>query len=178
MIFFSALGALILFTQPAAAESDLYLFGGAQDPGKVTLNKALSGGSVGSQLITDPTSVGVFGARVGHGKAWGGEFTFAYAPNFLDSNSKAVIYNSDLRVLIPLPVIQPYGVVGVGAITSWGSGASDIGTRFAINYGGGVRIIPAGPIGVQFDVRGYTIPSVQDQVLNIAEVSAGIVIRF
>ncbi|HEX4996852.1 MAG TPA: hypothetical protein VFY29_01415, partial [Terriglobia bacterium] len=111
-------------------------------------------------------------------KVWGGEHTVGFAPNFLDSNSKAIIYNSDVRILAPLPVIQPYFVGGAGAITSWGSGASDIGTRFALNYGGGVRFIPAGPVGAQIDVRGYAVPSLQNQTLNIAEVSMGLVFRF
>ena len=35
-----------------------------------------------------------------------------------------------------------------------------IGTKFAINYGGGVKILPAGPVGVNFNIRGYTLPSV------------------
>ena len=40
------------------------------------------------------------------------------------------------------------------------SDLADIGTKFAINYGGGVKVLPKGPVGVQFDIRGYTLPSV------------------
>jgi hypothetical protein len=172
------LGALFLFAQPAAAQGDLYLFGGVQHPGRITLDNALStGGSGGAQIISDPTDVGVFGARFSHGGLWGGEYTIGFAPNFLDSNSKALIYNSDVRILLPLPAVQPYFVAGGGAITTWGSGASNIGTKFALNYGGGIRLIPAGPVGVQIDVRGYTVPALQSQTLNVAEVSMGLVFR-
>ena len=69
-----------------------------------------------------------------------------------------------------------------------------IGTKFAMNYGGGVKVFPAGPIGVRFDIRGYLIPSVkfnlplptsptatvqsQSQTLNMLEVGVGIVFAF
>ena len=61
----------------------------------------------------------------------------------------------------------------------------DIGSKFAFNYGGGVKAM-AGPVGVRFDIRGYAIPSVhtnatitgptiQSQTLNVIEVSLGVV---
>jgi hypothetical protein len=67
------------------------------------------------------------------------------------------------------------------------------GTKFALNYGGGVKVLPAGPVGLRFDVRGYLIPSVrfnisnptitdplatiksQSQTLNMLEIGMGIV---
>jgi hypothetical protein len=170
--------AFLYFAQPAAAQADLYLFGGVHKPGKINLDNAISnGGSGGAQIISDPINVGVFGARFGHGKLWGGEHTFAFAPNFMDSNSKAIIYNSDVRILLPLPALQPYVVGGAGAITTWGSGASNFGSKFAINYGGGIQLVPAGPVGARIDVRGYTVPSLQSQTLNVVEVSMGLVFR-
>ena len=50
-----------------------------------------------------------------------------------------------------------------GAATKGVAAAATSG--FAINYGGGVKIMPAGPVGVRFDIRGYTLPSVN---LNLA----------
>ncbi|HEX5000346.1 MAG TPA: outer membrane beta-barrel protein [Terriglobia bacterium] len=171
--------ATVVFVQPAAAQSDLYLFGGVQDPGKITLTNIISmGGNGGSQILNDPSNVGVFGARFSHGKMWGGEYTIAFAPHFLDSRSRAIVYNSDIKIAAPLPGFQPYVVFGPGAITSWDHGASNIGTRLALNYGGGVRFVAGGPFGLQLDVRGYTVPSVQSQTLNLTEVTMGIVIRF
>ena len=179
MVAIFLMGAFWVSAQPVAAQGDLYLFGGVQHPGKITLNNAVStGGSGGSQIINDPFNVGIFGARYSHGKVFGAEHTIGFAPNFLDSSSKAIIYNSDVRILLPLPAVQPYFVAGAGAITSWGAGASDIGTKFALNYGGGLRFVPAGPVGLQLDVRGYAVPSLQNQTLNVAEVSMGVVFRF
>src|SRR2546426_4484037 len=162
------LGCFLVFTCilaaiPAYADSDLTIFGAAQHQGKLTLQFA-------QPVITsnfNPTTFGVFGIRYSHGKVIGGEHTLAYAPNFISSNSKAFIYNSDLLLQVPLPKIRPYGVVGLGSIFTWSKNDTgrpalgDIGNKFAINYGGGVKILPAGPVGVQFDIRGYTLPSVK-----------------
>lgn len=173
-LFVFALMSLPVFAQT----SDITLFGGVHHPGKITLNNAASTGTSGaSQIITDPADVGVFGARFGHGGLLGHESTIAYVPNFLDSDSKAVILNSNLRIQAPTPVIKPYGTAGLGTILSWGSGPGDLGGKFAINYGGGVKVM-AGAVGLRADVRGYTVPSVQDQTLNIVEVSLGVVFGF
>ena len=52
------------------------------------------------------------------------------------------------------------------------------GTFLPQSTNGGVKITPATPIGAQLDVRGYAVPSVQSQTLNIVEVSVGVVISF
>jgi hypothetical protein len=170
---------LCLLSAPAYAQDrDLTLFGGVQMPGKITLDNAASTGQTGAQqIITDPANVGVFGLRIGGGRVLGHEQTFAYAPNFLDSNSKALILNSNLRLQAPLPIFKPYATAGLGTVISWGTGVSDIGSKFAINYGGGFKVMP-GSIGLRADVRGYTIPGVEDQTLNIAEVSLGVIFGF
>jgi hypothetical protein len=61
---------------------------------------------------------------------------------------------------------------------SWGSGPSDIGSKFALNYGGGIKVRPKGPIGVRFDGRNYTVFGVQSQKLNMFEVSVGLLFSF
>lgn len=172
--------ALVLFTAPGFSQGrDITLFAGAQFPGKITLNNAVSTGSSGAQqILSDPTNTGMFGLRFGHGRVFGGEHTLAYTSKFLDSDSKSFIYNSNLRIQAPLPVVKPYATAGVGTIVSWGDGISDIGSKFAVNYGGGVSIIPASPVGIRFDVRGYAIPKVQSQTLQLAEVSVGIIFAF
>jgi len=196
------LGCFLVFTCilaaiPAYADSDLTIFGAAQHQGKLTLQFA-------QPVITsnfNPTTFGVFGVRFSHGKIIGGEHTLAYAPNFISSNSKAFIYNSDLLLQAPLPKIRPYGTVGLGWIFTWSKDESgrpalgDIGNKFAINYGGGVKVFPAGPVGVRFDIRGYTLPSVkfslpviglpagigfqtQSQSVNFIEYGLGVVFKF
>ncbi len=168
-----------LFLSFPALANDLTIFGGYQHPGKITLQSAVSGG-VGAtrQILDNPIDVGVFGIRVAHGKVWGAEHTLAYAPNFIDSQSKAVIYNSNVLIQAPTPIVKPYATAGAGAIFVKGSGLSDIGSKFAINYGGGLKFFPVGPVGARIDVRGYAVPGVQSQTLNVVEVSLGVAFRY
>jgi opacity protein-like surface antigen len=192
---------------PAFAAADLTIFGAAQHQGQLTLQGTLLNGANVTQTITgnlDPRTFGVFGIRYGHGSVIGGEHTFAYVPNFIASDSRALFYHSNLRVQAPFPVIKPYGTAGLGWIFTSSksqtgttpvaqvvSGIADIGSKFAINYGGGVKILPTGPVGVQFDVRGYMLPSVSfnmpvagqtikasNQSLNFFQAGLGVVFRF
>jgi opacity protein-like surface antigen len=192
---------------PAFAASDLTIFGAAEHQGQLTLQGTFANQASATQTITstlNPQTFGVFGIRYGHGNVIGGEHTLAYAPNFIESDSRAFFYHSNLRVQAPFPVIKPYGTAGLGWIftsaksqTSTAPAAqvvgsiADIGTKFAINYGGGVKILPKGPVGLQFDIRGYTLPSVgfnmpiagqsiktSNQSLNFFQVGLGIVFKF
>jgi hypothetical protein len=170
------LAVFVLLCVPAMAEdNDLTLFGGVQFPGKITLSRATS---TVPDIISDPVNVGVFGLRYGRGKVFGHEETFAYTPNFLSSDSKSIILNSNILIQAPAPVIKPYVTAGLGTVMSWGSGPADIGSKFAINYGGGLKIRPKGPIGIRFDARGYTVLSVQSQTLKLGEVSVGVLFSF
>jgi hypothetical protein len=162
----------ILAAAPALAASELTIFGAAEHQGQLTLQGSFLNQASATQTITgnlNPQMFGVFGIRYGHGNVIGGEHTFAYAPNFIESDSRALFYHSNLRVQAPFPVITP----------------------FAINYGGGVKILPKGPVGVQFDIRGYTLPSVSfnlpvagqsiktsNRSLNFFQVGLGIVFKF
>jgi hypothetical protein len=158
----------------AWAAGDVTLFGGLQHPGKITLRSSVSNAVTQFQ---NPINVGVFGIRVGHGTVWGGEHTLAFTPNFLDSESKAVIYNSNLRIQAPTPVVKPYVTAGLGSLFTSGQGITDLGAKFAVNYGGGVKFM-AGRVGVGVDARGYSVPSIQSQTLNLFEVSLGVVFGF
>ena len=166
---------LVLFSVPAFSQGkDFTIFAGAQFPGKITLSNAPSTGTAGAtQIISNPKKAGEFGVRFGHGKLFGGEHTVAFSSDFLDGRSKAFIYNSNFRIQAPLPVVRPYVTAGMGTIISWGSGVSDLGSKFAVNYGGGVKIMP-GPVGINFGIRGYAVPSVQKQTLYITEASVGV----
>ena len=191
----------ILAAIPAYADGDLTIFGALQHQGSLTLNSATTTATTTSNF--DPRSFGVFGVRFSHGKVVGGEHTLGYVPNFLSTGKKAFIYNSDFMVQAPLPKIRPYGVAGLGTIITWGSPSSNqpdlsSGAKFAINYGGGVKVFPAGPVGVRFDIRGYLLPSAsfspsilnagsqsilttiksQTQTLSVLEVGLGVVFKF
>ena len=180
----SFLLVLIFIMNSPARAIDLTAFGGVQRQGKLTLQSA-PGTTLNLLRTINATNFGVFGVRFGHGGIFGGEHTLAFAPNFIDADTKAFIYNSDFRLQAPLPVVRPYGVVGLGLIGTSGEGVGRFGTKFALNYGGGVKVLPAGPIGIGVDVRGYSVPSTefkvfstQDQTVNFLEVSIGVVFTF
>ena len=164
-----------IFLAAPAQASDLTLFGGVQREGKITLRSAVQSGT---NLTFNPRNFGVFGIRFSHGRVIGMEHTLAYTPNFVESRTKAVIYNSDLLIQAPLPVVKPYATAGLGSIFTSGNGPVDFGSKFAINYGGGLKITPPGHVGARIDVRGYAVPSIQSQTLNILEVSLGVVFSF
>lgn len=186
----------ILITVPAHAQSDFTILGAAHHQGKLTLTTATQTGSTISNF--DPATFGAFGLRFGHAKVYGHEHTIMYAPNFLEANTKAIIYNSNVLIQAPLPKAKPYATAGFGSIISFGTddqgrpSLGKIGTKFAINYGGGLKVSPAGPVGVRFDIRGYLVPSVKfntptldnqtvqttSQTLHMLEVGAGIVFSF
>jgi len=179
---FVALLALLM-NLPAGA-ADLTVFGGVQRQGKLTLQSA-PGSTINLLRTINSTNFGVFGARIGHGRVFGGEHTLAFSPNFIDAETKAIIYNSNFLIQAPLPVVRPYATVGLGLIGTSGDGAGVIGTKFAINYGGGVKFMPAGPVGMRVDVRGYAVPSaefkvftVENQTVNFVEVSVGVIFSF
>ena len=171
---------MFIFNSPARA-SDITVFGGVQRQGKLTLRSAPST-TVNLLRTINSTNFGVFGVRFAQGRVFGSEHTLAFAPNFIDADTKAIIYNSNFMVQAPLPVVRPYGTVGLGLIGTSGDGLGAFGTKFAINYGGGVKFVPAGPVGMQVDVRGYSLPSTefkvfstQSQTVNFLEVSVGVV---
>ena len=104
---------LIFIMNLPARAIDLTAFGGVQRQGKLTLRSA-PGTTVNLLRTINATNFGVFGVRFGHGNVFGGEHTLAFAPNFIDADTKAFIYNSDIRLQAPFPVVKPYGVVGLG----------------------------------------------------------------
>jgi Outer membrane protein beta-barrel domain len=164
-----------------AADIDITAFGGVQRQGKLTL-QSVPGTTVNLIRTINSTTFGVFGGRIAHGHVFGGEHTLAFSPNFIDSDTKAFIYNSNVFVQAPLPVVRPYGTAGLGLIHTWGDGLGVFGTRLAINYGGGIKFLPAGPVGLRVDVRGHSIPSAEFRVfstvsqrVDFLEASVGVV---
>jgi hypothetical protein len=154
--------------------NDLTLFAGSQNPGSLTLQ------SVGGAIVAaGPRTFGTFGIRLSHGRVVGSEHTLAYSPNFLSSQHSAIIYNSNLMVQAPLPVVRPYATAGLGIVYVRGSGLQAVtGGKFAVNYGGGAKVRLTGPLGAQLDGRGYTITGISSQTLHVLEVSLGLVFSF
>ena len=172
--YFLLLSLFCLFVAVPIHANDLTLFGGSQNPGSMTLQ------SVGGAIVaTEPRSFGTFGIRFSHGRVVGSEHTLAYSPNFLSSQHSAIIYNSNFMVQAPLPVVRPYATAGLGTVYVRGNGLQAVtGAKFAVNYGGGVKVKLAGPLGAQLDARGYTIRSINAQTLHVLEVSLGLVFSF
>jgi hypothetical protein len=172
--------SLLLISIPAQA-SDVAFFGGVQHEGKLTLSNAVSNAS---SVTFNPRNFGVFGLRLSHGALIGGEHTFAYAPNFIESQTKAFIYHSNLLVQVPTPKVKPYVTAGLGGFFTSSDSIRNFGNKFAIDYGGGVKVFPSGPAGLVVDVRGYSIPDIEIQnvtlgkTLNIIQVSAGVAFAF
>ena len=175
--------ALILASTPAfASGSDVTLYGGLQRQGKLTLQNATSNitSTAPNLLTTNPANFGNFGLRLGIGKkVAGAETTFAYSPNFISTSAKALIMNQNLMLQVPTPILKPYVTAGLGTVITMTKSSTfpDIGGRFALNYGGGVKAM-FGPVGGRLDVRGYSLPSVQSQNLSMVEVSLGVVFGF
>ena len=171
--------ALLAFACTANAQ-EFTIFGGFHHPGGITLTSSIDAvtGSA-QQLLTEPKDFGVFGARLYPSNApLGFEHTIAFSPNFVDSDANALIYNTNLRVELPLPAIRPYATAGLGLVRAGGDGPGAFGTKFSFNYGGGVKLSVFGPAGVRIDVRGYSIRGVEDQTLKVMEASVGIFFSF
>jgi hypothetical protein len=166
----------LLMSVPAFA-ADLALFLGSQDPGVVTLTSVTDAGGSITEIVKNPLRAGTFGIRFGGGRVVGHESTIAYTHHFIDANSHALVMNSNLILTIPLPVVKPYVTAGLGTFIVSGSGISDIGTKFAYNYGGGVKVLP-GPVGIQGDVRGYVLTGVNGDSMHVVEVSLGVLFHF
>jgi hypothetical protein len=168
------LASILAITAAARGEAnDFTLFGGVHHPGRFTLNSAVQ---EGVNLARRPSDFGVFGIRTSRGTVLGTEQTIAFAPNFLESASKAFLFNTNAIVQVPAAAVRPYLTGGLGVVHAFGNGPGDIGTKFALNYGGGLRI--GGPAAVRLDARGYTLPGVQSQTLNVLEVSLGVVFSY
>ena len=172
--FFLLLAPYCLFVVVPIHANDLTLFGGTQNPGSLTLRSA-----TGAIVANGPRTFGTFGMRFAHGRVVGSETTFAYSPNFLSSQHSAIIFNSNLMVQAPLPVVRPYATAGLGTVYVRGSGLQSVtGAKLAVNYGGGLKVKLAGPLGVQLDGRGYTVFGIDAQTLHVLEVSVGLVFSF
>ena len=143
---------------------DATFYGGAQNPGALNFDNALGVSSLSNQ------SGAVFGARFSGGQVLGFEWSAGLSPSFLESSQWAVNTQTNLVIGIPAEKLIPYATLGAGFIRTGGAVTviRDIGSRFTIYYGGGLKIRNlAGPIGVRFDIRGYTVPRISVGPANL-----------
>ena len=162
---------------PAVQATDITFYVGGINPGDIRV-----------AAIRVPLDGGVIlGARVSTSfiPVLGLEHTFGYSPDFLVppnrpemKDAKGFLYNTNLIVNIPLGTLTPYATAGVGFIWQYGAEDPPVGAEFALNYGGGFKWKLFGPAGIRFDARGYTTTKVQDNRLNMFEISAGVFVSF
>ena len=178
---------LSLFASGAHA-ADLTFFVGGAIPGTLTANRILSAGQTYQDLKNGP----IFGLRfnTNFARVIGLEHTLGFSTDYLTpksvldvSNAKGFIYNTNLMINLPIGKVVPYATAGLGLIHQYGSSSLPIGTRFAFNYGGGLKFPRLlGPLGLRFDVRGYRAASIggisSTNAFNIFEATGGILLSF
>ena len=167
--------ASALFFAAASPAADLTFFVGGLNPGSLGYK------DVKTSLDTSP----VFGMRVATNIVpyFGLEHTLAFSSDYLFphnvsaiKDAKGFVYNSNLIFNIPVGKVVPYLTAGAGLVHQYGDSDMPVGTRFAFNYGGGLkfpRLI--GPVGLRFDMRGYRAGTVSNK-LNILEITGGVLI--
>jgi hypothetical protein len=66
---------------------------------------------------------------------------------------------------------------GAGLLHQYGDSNMPVGTKFAFNYGGGLKLPRlAGPLGLRLDLRGYRTTGIFSSSLNMFEASGGILL--
>ncbi len=162
---------------PGLLASDLTFYVGGINPGNLQ--------SGAQQVSLDGGAVYGFRLNIGFIPTVGLEQTFGFSSNFLAPNglpagqdSDGFIYNANVIVNIPFKKFTPYATAGAGFIWQHGSENLPVGSKFAINYGGGLKWKLFGPTGLRFDARGYTTTKVYDNSLNMFELSVGFFVKF
>jgi hypothetical protein len=130
----------------------------------------------------------IFGVRLNNDivPLFGLEHTLAFSSDFLFprgissiTDAKGFVINSNLIITIPIGKSAPYLTAGIGLIRQHGSADLPVGTKFACNYGGGIKFPRlVGPLGLRFDARGYRATGILSGGLNIFEASAGLLLSF
>ncbi len=171
------LGMLLCLVVSSQA-ADLTAYVGGVKPGQLTIN------NVKTSLDSGP----IYGFRFSYNfvPMFGMEHTVGFSSDYLFpqgissiTNAKGFVYNCNLIVSLPVGGIVPYVTAGLGLVHQYGSENLPVGTKFAFNYGGGLKFPRLlGPLGLRFDVRGYTATNVFSSSLNMLEVTGGALISF
>jgi hypothetical protein len=177
--------AIILVSISTLYAGEAVLYAGVQKPGELKFT---------SDIVDLPAGLleggrgGTYGFRFSNAGIIGIEQSLSFSPRFGSHNVHAFQMDTNLLVQAPGRVV-PYATAGIGFIATWGQNyptepdpaqiaayAFNLGQEFTINYGGGIKFRRClGPMGFDFDVRGYTIPSARDGSLNLMQTSLGLV---
>lgn len=167
---------MISFFAALAQAADFSFFLGGVVPGSVEYK------SNKTSLDSSP----VFGFRVGTGLVphFGLEHTLAFSSDYLFprnvaaiKEAKGFVYHTNLVLNLRVgQTIAPYLTAGAGLIHQYGGSNMPVGTKFSFNYGGGVKFPRlAGPLGLRFDMRGYSA-GIFTKKLNMFEISGGVML--
>lgn len=180
-LFTSAFLFITLFSVFAATaySSDFSVFIGIELPGSVEHNDEKI------SLDNGP----VYGFRFGNDllRNLGLEHMLAFSPDFLYPDradyeyveTKGFLYGSNLVLNFQDldSRFVPFLTAGIGLIHQYGDRDLPVGTKFAFNYGGGVKFPNlAGPLGARIDLRGYRAG--MSKSINMAELSFGLMLSF
>ena len=177
ILFIALLLSMMSMSAASLKAADLTFFLGADNPGSVDYHGAKA------SLDTSP----IYGIRFATNFVpfLGLEHTVAFSSDYLfPSNTasikeaKGFVYNSNLIFNLPVGKAIPYLTAGAGLLHQYGDNDLPVGTQFAFNYGGGLKLPRLfGPLGLRFDLRGYRAGTVSGK-LNLFEVSGGALISF
>jgi hypothetical protein len=175
---------IVLSATSSLIAGEAVIFGGVQNPGKLTWASATN---VPAAFLEGERG-STMGIRLSAGRIIGFEQNIGYSPRFAKPGVKAFQMDSNLLIQAPGKVV-PYATAGVGFVKTWGQDyptdmdpakiaayAFSFGNKFSINYGGGIKVRRIlGPLGFGIDVRGYTVPGILDGNLNFVQTTGGAV---
>ena len=182
-IMLASVFAVVVAGQARAADGQFSLYAGYLNPGG---NLSLTTVSNGLTNTVNFRGSALYGARAEFDfhRILGLEENVGFSPRLFNSgfnvsasaaDARGFLYSSNLVVNIPLSHFVPYVTGGVGFMKPWGSGFKPFDARFAGNYGGGLKLDRLiGPLGLRFDVRGWTVANVFSKTLNMLEATGGI----
>ena len=188
------LGIFLLSITTSLYAGEMIIYGGTQKPGNISWSNA-SPMEIGADLTGD--FGGTFGIRYSAGRVIGFEQSIGFSPSFAAPGVKAFQTDSNLIIQASGNIV-PYGTAGIGLVRSWGGAVPtsldnpgeiasfvfSTGSNFAFNYGGGLKIRRLfGPVGINVDVRGYSLPgfegsfenSTTKKGMNFIQTTAGLV---
>jgi hypothetical protein len=170
-----ALAATILFSVPLRSADFTFYVGGVM-PGSIDYQN----------VITSLDKSPIYGFRLATNfiPFFGLEHTLGFSSDYLFpqnisaiQDAKGFVYNTNLILNFPVKIksMVPYFTAGAGVICQYGDEDMPVGTKFAFNYGGGLKFPHlVGPLGLRLDVRGYRATGIFSSSLNLFEVSGGI----
>jgi len=169
--------AVVFIFSISSRAADLTFFVGGLNPGTIDYN--------GVKTALDNSPVYGFRFATNIVQFFGLEHTLGFSSDYLFprkvssiKDAKGFVYSSNLILNIPAGKVVPYLTAGAGLLHQYGDRDMPLGTKFAFNYGGGLKFLRMfGPLGLRFDMRGYRAGTVSNK-LNILEITGGALLSF